>query len=373
MNALNIFHETANNLYACAEKWKKATGKKVVGYFCTYAPEELIYAAGALPYRIFGSKGNITLSDSHLQSYCCSFARACLEEALSGKIGFLDGTVFPHTCDTIQRLSDIWRLNAGFSFHIDVVLPVKLNTESAKAYNTDVFKKFKKDLEAALETEITDEKLRQSIRLYNNIRKALAEIYTMRSELPEIITGKDMHAIIQASMVMDRNHLFENLTTVLETLKGNKGSTKKSRKKRLVLAGGICSQPDIHTIIEDSGGAVVWDDLCTGTRYFSGKIDDTPDPVKAIADRYFERAVCPAKHVSNTYRGENIVRIAKERNAGGVIFLFYKFCDPHGFDYPYMKSYLDKEKIPSLLVEVENQLPADGTIRTRLETFVEMI
>ncbi len=374
MKTLTVFQETANDLYAYAETWKKDTGKKIIGYFCSYTPEELIHAAGALPFRIFGTRDNIIRADNHLQTYCCSFARGCLDEALSGNLGFLDGTVFPHTCDTIQRLSDIWRLNAGFSFHFDVVLPVKLNTDSAKKYNSDVFKKFRTDIENAFGIDISKEKLNQSIDLYNNIRKTLTEIYTIRSNTPEVISDRDMFAIIQSSMVMDRDHLLENLTFVLEELKRKDvPAATTGPKKRLVLTGGICSHPDIYTIIESLGGTVVWDDLCTGARYFSVEISKNPDPVSAIADRYFERAVCPAKHVSNTYRGKNIVNIAKEYRADGVVFLLLTFCDPHGFDYPYLKEFLDSNDIPNLLIETDNQIQTQGIIRTKLETFLEMI
>ncbi|OIP94121.1 MAG: hypothetical protein AUK26_00650 [Syntrophaceae bacterium CG2_30_58_14] len=93
----------------------------------------------------------------------------------------------------------------------------------------------------------------------------------------------------------------------------------------------------------------------------------------AIADRYLERVVCPAKHRGLTDRADYLVRLTRERQAQGVIFFLLKFCDPHAFDYPYLKEALDREGVPSLLLEVEDRLPADGQLRTRFEAFVEMI
>ena len=55
--------------------------------------------------------------------------------------------------------------------------------------------------------------------------------------------------------------------------------------------------------------------------------------------------------------------------ARGVVFVFLKFCDPHGFDYPYIKSMLDEAGIPSMLFEIEDRLPAEGQLRTRIEAF----
>ena len=132
MKKLTELKKVVSDPYAYIRKYKKKSGKKVVGYFCSYAPEELIWAAGALPVRMFGTNENIHLADTHLQSYCCSLVRGILEEALANRLDFLDGVVFPHTCDSFQRLSDIWRLNITGQFHIDVVLPVKLDTSSAK-------------------------------------------------------------------------------------------------------------------------------------------------------------------------------------------------------------------------------------------------
>ena len=370
MKAMEIFYEISRDPYAYARKWKNQTGKKAVGYFCSYTPEELISGPGALPLRIFGTREHITCADSHLQSYCCSLVRGGLEDALTGRLAFLDGTVFPHTCDSIQRLSDIWRLNAGFPFHIDVILPVKLDTESARTYLLDVFHKFRRELEQEL-GPISDEKLSETIRLYNNIRRLLEEIYLMRSANPAVISGRDVYAVVKSAMVMDRNDLYGALRKTVDALK--KESPAADNSKRIVLAGGVCNHPDIYSHLEKAGARVVWDELCTGTRYFEGMADESGDPVAALAQRYADRIVCPAKHCGADKRGRNLVDIVKNHQAQGVIFLILKFCDPHSFDYPYMKEYLDKKNIPSMLLELEEQLPAEGQLATRFESFIEML
>ena len=288
-------------------------------------------------------------------------------------MNFLDGTVFPHTCDTIQRLSDIWRLNAGFPLHFDVVLPSKLNSQSSFQYMVDILKKFKNDLEIALEIKITDEEIKESIHLYNQVRKGLHKLYLLRNENPEVMPGSQLYSILKSAMIMDRDEFQHLLVQVLNQLKNENEHIKTNQKKRIVLAGGVCNHPDIYSILEESGGVVVWDDLCTGTRYFNGAVDENIDPIEAIAKRYFERVICPTKHFNPTYRGTNLVRLAKEKKADGVIFLLLKFCDPHAFDYPYLKEYLDREGIPSMLLEVEQQTPASGQLKTRLEAFVEML
>jgi len=372
MASFDLFYEIINNPGQYATNWKKETGNKVIGYFCSYAPEEIITAAGALPYRILAGSGSISKADAHLQAYSCSLVRGALEDALNGRLDFLDGTVFPHTCDSIQRLSDIWRMNAGFKFHADVLVPAKLNTASAGDYMTSILDKFKKELEKLTGIEITGEKLKEAINIYNSIKKNLFRLYAIRRDAPGVIKSSDIHAVFKAAMVMDRRRLLEELERLTTDL-GEKDHTPDTAKKRIVLSGGLCSMPDIYKTIEKSGGVVVWDDFCTGSRYFEGEINTRGEPLKSIADRYMERVVCPAKHKSLFSRGEYLVNAIKENRADGVIFFLLKFCDPHAFDYPYMKEMLEKENIPSVLFEIEDQLPSEGQINTRCEAFMEML
>ncbi len=373
MSNLDAFYHALENPGRYIRQWKKETEKRAIGFFCSYAPEELIHAAGAQPVRIFGSGENMSRADSHIQAYCCSLVRGSLADALSGALDYLDGTVFPHTCDSIQRLSDIWRLNSPIKMHIDVILPVKLNTASSREYMNDVIKKFRRDLENKMGISISDEEIIKSSILYNRIRKALRELYKIKSMNPGAIRGRDLHTAVKAGMVMDRNVYADHLEEYIKELRSAMHGASSDRYKRVFLAGGICNIPDIYSSLEESGGAAVWDELCTGTRYFDGEIKITGDPVDAIAERYMERLICPVKYRSMNERSDSLVRQVREHDAGGVIFLILKYCDPHSFDYPDMKKRLDMEGIPSTLLELEDGRGIDGQIKTRIESFLEML
>ncbi len=370
---LKKFQAVSENHHAYAKAAKERTGKKILGFFCSYMPEELVHAAGAIPFRIFGTVGDIELADSHLQSYCCSLVRGGLEDALRGRLDFLDGTLFPHTCDSIQRLSDIWRLNAGFGIHIDAVMPVKLDTPSARQYMIDVMAGFRSDLEKALNIEITDKDIAGAIALYNRIRSGLLTLYRFRSEKPAVFPKSGVYHAMRAAMVMDREELAKDLDILLDSLEKAPAVTSDTGRKRVMLSGGICSHPDIYGIIQEAGGEVVWDDLCTGVRYAAGMIDTSGEPLAAVADRYIRRITCPAKHMSSTARGEHLAAEVRSQKIDGVVFLLLKFCDPHAFDYPYLKEYLDRQRIPSMLLEIEEQPPPEGQLRTRFETFIDML
>lgn len=368
---MQLFSDVLGNPGEHAAAWKERTGGKVVGHFCSYTPEEIITAAGALPFRILSSGGAVSKADAHLQAYSCSLVRGALEDAMTGKLDFLDGTVFPHTCDSMQRLSDIWRMNVADGFHLDVALPVKLNTESARAYMIEVLRRFRRELEAALDVDISDERLREAAGIHNRIRAGLSKLYEFRSKNPGAMASSDIHAVFKASMLMDRRLLVDALGQLVDGLDEKTG--RAAGKKRLVLTGGLCNMPDVCQVIEESGGTIVWDDFCTGTRYFEGRVDEDGDVVESIADRYLGRIICPAKHAGIRDRGEHLLRMARQFEADGVIFLLLKFCDPHAFDYPYMKDMLEKEGIPALLFEIEDQTSSEGQLRTRCEAFIEML
>ncbi|MDM8539030.1 2-hydroxyacyl-CoA dehydratase family protein, partial [Desulfobacterales bacterium HSG17] len=344
----------------------------IIGHLCSYTPEEIIHAAGFHPIRLFSSKSDIVLAENHLQAYCCSLVRGVLEDSLSGRLDFLDGTVFPHTCDSIQRLSDIWRMNKKYNFFADVVLPVKLNTKSSRTYMVDVLTKFKKEIETAAGKKITDEDLHASITTFNVIRKNLSEIYELQSKKPGIIKGSDLYALVKGSMILDRDEVASLLPVISAKLKKMKAPEKQG--KRIIISGSICDSPDIYTAIEEAGGVVVGDDLCTGQRWFEGEIDAKDEnPVNAIADRLMTRITCPAKHAGHVARGEHIVSLAKKKKADGVIFMLLKFCDPHAFDYPYLKEFLEKQNIKTILIEIDDQQQNAGQLSTRFETFMHMI
>lgn len=345
--------------------------KGVVGFVCSYVPEEIILAAGYTPMRLFGTKGVSGKAQRHLQTYACSLVRGILEEGLSHDGGQMAAVVFPDACDSIRRLSDIWRINVKGPAHLDLVLPVKLHTESAEAYTIDVLERFRKELALILNVEISDEDLIESVAVMNKIRIALAQLDGLRASGRLDLKGKDYYTVVQAAMVMDRHEFLHLIGELLgEVVK--KEPTHRGWAK-VFIVGGMCKIPEIYEAVEEAGGWIVGDDLCAGSRYFSTPCPTDMEPIRAIARRILTRPICPAKHRGIRDRMEHMVNRVKETGAQGVIFVTYKFCDPHAFDYPDLRKKLEEEGYPTLLLEIEDPLPSEGQIRTRCEAFMEMM
>jgi benzoyl-CoA reductase subunit C len=341
------------------------TQRPQMGYLCTYVPEEIVHAAGFSPVRIAPSTTPPTRADAHLQSYTCCLARSCLDQALAGKLNDLAGVVFAHTCDTLQGLADIWHESFPNLFVETVVGPVALNSPHAQKYLVAELRRFTAALEKHFAVRVTDDALRASIRLYNTRRRALSDFYARRAEFTAVEWFNAMNSALTTPPEEFRIQNSELRITQSEI--GNQQS-----KIRVVLVGATIDEPTLPQILDELGACIVADDFCNGARYFDTLVAEEGDPIEAIARRELTRVTCPCKHRALNYREERLLKIVKDNHADGVIFYHKKFCDPHAWDYPPLSAALDREKIPHLLLEVEQVAPI-GQTRVRVEAFLEML
>ncbi|MEZ5482628.1 MAG: 2-hydroxyacyl-CoA dehydratase family protein [Porticoccaceae bacterium] len=68
-----------------------------------------------------------------------------------------------------------------------------------------------------------------------------------------------------------------------------------------------------------------------------------------------------------------LVNSVKESGAHGVVTLMAKFCEPHMLYFPELRKGLERHKVPHLRLETEHEGIPYESIRTRVESFVEMI
>ena len=139
------------------------------------------------------------------------------------------------------------------------------------------------------------------------------------------------------------------------------------------VTGNMNHEPYWQALIEESGAQIVWDDLCSGARTFRLKAAEQGDPLDVLTDRYFSSCFCPTKYYGPWARQETLAREVKESGAKGVIFLLYKYCEPHFFDYPDLKAFFEAQGIPSLLLEVEDPSQSREQNKIRIQAFLEML
>jgi benzoyl-CoA reductase/2-hydroxyglutaryl-CoA dehydratase subunit BcrC/BadD/HgdB len=202
--------------------------------------------------------------------------------------------------------------------------------------------------------------LHTSIRLYNTRRRALADFYARRAEFTAVEWFNVMN---------------NALTAPPEEIKipNPKSQVPNSETAcRIVLLGATIDEPTLPQILDDLGARIVADDFCNGARYFDTLVAEEGAPVEAIARRELTRVACPCKHRALNYREQRLLKLVKDNRTDGVIFYHKKFCDPHAWDYPPLAAALEREKIPHLLLEVEQVAPA-GQTRVRVEAFLEIL
>lgn len=363
------FREIVKNRYQIMQDLHDK-GEKIIGWGCTYIVEEIVSAAGMLPIRVIGGKGETPLGDARLYSNICSFVRSCLDEALRDKYQFLQGFVTCNSCDPIRRLYDTWSYYIKTPYASIFSLPDQLTQETVEFFKKELIR-FREELEAISGRQITPESLIQAIDLYNQTRVLLHNLYGLRKGINPPISGAEVLDVVLAGMIIPRERYNRLLQGLLAELSKRKLDT--NAKVRLLLMGSELDDSQYVQLIEDSGGLVVMDDLCNGSRYFSGLVKKDGDPLDALARRYLERPPCPKMMYPSHSRVKYLQGLARDYAVEGVIYQTIKFCDNHSGIFTIIKHGFDEIGIPVLNLQREYVLSGTGQMKTRVQAFIESI
>jgi bzd-type benzoyl-CoA reductase N subunit len=349
-------------------EWK-SKGKKIIGWMCTYVPEEIIYASGMLPFRVFSDVKEIKEADAYLHTNTCSYVRSCFEMALQSEYEFLDGLVACASCDPMRRYFDTWNYYFNKPLNFILAPSPKITAQGIELYEKEI-RRWLKKIEEVEGIEVDDNSLSCSIRIYNKSRRLLGEIYEAKKGDNLTISGTETLEIVRHAARIPREIYNELLEEIVSEIKNS--PERHSGSVRILVSGSEIDQPDFIKLIEELGGIVVMDDLCTGNRYFWKEVDETVEPVKALATRYMSRPPC-ARIIPWTDRAKYIASLIKEFRIDAVILESLKFCPPYGFQKPLLKNQLESEGIPVLELEREHGDASIGQIKTRVEAFLEML
>ncbi len=347
-------------------------GKKIIGYFCSYVPKEVIHAAGFVPYRMRAvDSGGTTEGDKYFSAINCSFVRHCFHKAIKGDFNFLDGVVFSNGCDHSRRIYDNWRhADLKPDFRHMFVAPHIITHISLDRFKDEV-REFKRKLEEHFNVEITEEALRESIRLYNKKRALLADLYESRKQDIIPLRGSELLGIMLAITMMPVEDALSLLEDVKRELAGRQASGKDDI--RIYLASGCLEEIDHLELIEECGGAIVADNICFGARHMDMPVDETAAPIEGLAGRYLGHVSCPRMMNDFMRRMEFMHHAINDFSAEAVIAEKLKFCDIWGGEIYLIRQELKKRGVPLLALERELHIPAQGQIRTRLQALFEQI
>jgi benzoyl-CoA reductase subunit C len=364
------FKEWEKNRHEYAKEWKARTGGKVMGYFCTYVPEEILYAAGILPVRVLGSHEPQDVTEPHIFAMFCPFCRDCLAQGLKGRYDYLNGLMIAQSCLHIRQAFWSWQKHVGgLEYSKFFIMPHKVQSKDAPAFLRGELAELKKEIEEWTGREITDEALDNAIAVYNKNRELMRKLYELR-KLPEPpISGEEAMEITMAMQMVDKADHNKALEELLEQLPTR---PDKPSGTRLMIVGSEDDDLKFLNMVETSGGLFVIDDHCTGSRYFWNQVEPEEDRLMAIAKRYINRPPCPSKDWEERARIPHIVGLAKDWDVSGAIIMQQKFCDPHELDFVAIKKALEENGVPTLFLEFDVTVPI-GQFKIRSEAFLEMI
>jgi benzoyl-CoA reductase subunit C len=374
-----VFTEAATRLDIPAiQKWKEAGGK-VVGYTCSFLPVELFYAAGILPVRLRGINAtSMEIADAYYGPFVCSFPKALLQLAGSGRYAFLDGVVISNGCDTMRRLDDCWRKMGQdmpgtappWFYYVDV--PHKPDGH-ARDWYVDQIKKMMAAVEKQFHVTLTEAALRQAVKKQNEIRRLLWELEKLRQADDLKVTGAEAYAAIVAGTVMPRDNYAAQLADLIDDIRTRKADVAANRK-RLFLSGSVCDDFDLISLIEESDAVVAGENVCFGVRTEEDYVAETGDPVTALAARYLSGSVCPRMLGWYRERAAMHMQRIKHLKADGVILQNIRFCDLHGSENGLFERDLEKNGLPALRIEREyGPLVDRGRLKMRVDAFIEQL
>lgn len=356
-------------------------GQKVFGTFCTYVPDEVVVACNGIVTGLCGgSQFWVPDGEKYLPADMCPLIKASLGARMGRTCPFfriVDEIVGETTCDGKKKMYEI--LATDVPMHI-MELPQMKRPKDIDAF-ADEIALFGKNVEEVTGKQLTVENLAGAIRIINNRRRALQRVYETRKN-PDIIpiSGTDALLMMQIAFFDGPVRCAEmagKLADELEQRLADGVSVFPKGTKRILLTGTPLAIPNwkLHHIIETSGAAIVCEENCTGTKFFTNLVDESQTTLEgqfhALAERYMK--INCACFTPNTARIDEVLQLARDYQVDGVINTNLKFCTTFKTEAPALEKVLEDNGIPVLDIETDYTDNDAEQLRTRVEAFVEML
>ena len=354
--------------FSTVQRWR-ANGGKVVGHFQVYFPEEIVHAAGVLPFKLRGAPLEPLKADSHFGSYLCSILKTSLELVLSKHIE-LDMFVTHPICDAARNLAGVWGRNFPFPCQI-LYLPQNANSSHAREYLRGEYDRLKRCIEEIAGRSVTDDDLRNSLNVFNQNRALLRELYAIKRDTPWLLSMDEAYSLLCVGGMIPREEHNQMLRAVLPLIRER--SAKRQDKIRVVFEGGFCEQPPLD-LIRTIGRTcyVVDDDLLIGLRWILEDVPLDGDPLSQLAEAYLEKSsYSPVQHDLRKPKEAMLLRRVADSKAEAVIVTAAKMCEPGLEEQVAYTRSLDKERVPYFVSEFEENMSSFDHLEIQLETFVE--
>ncbi|MBN2040619.1 MAG: 2-hydroxyacyl-CoA dehydratase [Spirochaetes bacterium] len=353
--------------------------QKIIGYTAGgYFPEELALACNAIPVCFIQAGNNNILRDAG--AYVCRwfdpFWRSQIGYLTSGRdpyYNIADLIVVPITDNHVRVFSNTLGYYTPEKESFVFGVPHVKDKLALEYYHKGIIR-LRKKLEEFTGSEITDDKLRQSIALCNRERELFRKISLMRKSGSSSISSKDFIKLNHASFLADKEFMIE----ILEMYMQEAGETAPRTESgtALLFTGSTIARDDykVMDIIEESGGNIIIEEFAEGIRPYWNSVNTEGSLMKNLAESYFMDRVCAGWFRPGTERLNFLIRLAKDYNTDGLIWYHLMFRESYKVESHFFPDMLKKETgIPMFVLESEYDDMEKGPMRTRIETFLETI
>ena len=267
------FAEQRKNSFLGVKKLKEQ-GVPIVGAYCTYFPQEIAMAMGAATVGLC-STSDETIPDAErdLPKNLCPLIKSSYGFAKTEKCPFFyfsDVVVGETTCDGKKKM---YEYMSRFKDVFIMELPNTQRPEALQLWKGEIIR-FKEYLEEKFDVTITEEDIREAIRVNNAGRRSLKQLYEVMLNDPVPITGHDLFKVLYGSTFkFDRKAIPAEVDALVEKIKKEYAEGKMLEKKPRILITGCPvggATEKVIDAVENNGGVVVTFENCSisGTQPF---------------------------------------------------------------------------------------------------------
>lgn len=365
--ALDRFDRMVSNAidYAREEKQK---GRKIISMFCEFTPRELILAAGAIPViACGGSHRTAVAAERELPSNLCPLIKSSYGFAMEKAnplFEMSDLVVAETTCDGKKKMFEL--LGSFKPMHV-LELPQKPSGAEGFALWKVELAKLLDRLEALTGETVTEDRLREAIRLMNRERRLRREIARLAGR------GLSGREVLEAKSLI--SGVPEDLAAYEQIIFQARADRRDRTSRPAILMTGVPlphGAEKVMDIIEAAGAVVVGQESCTGFKPLFEDVSEAGDPLEAIARKYFH---LPCSCMTpNDGRLELLDAMIAEFKPRGVIDLVWQACLTYDVESVRVRRHLEQKHGLPVLKIVTDYSPSDSQqLRLRVEAFVAMI
>jgi benzoyl-CoA reductase/2-hydroxyglutaryl-CoA dehydratase subunit BcrC/BadD/HgdB len=360
---------------------EKTSGRKIIGSYCVFVPEEIVLAANATLVGLCAGADFVTEEvEKLLPRNTCALIKSTFGFKLGKVCPYLEATdmvVGENTCDGKKKAYETFSELVDNLYVMD--LPQMKSAQGRELLKSEYYR-FKTAVEQLTGVTVTAESLHAAIKTVNAKRAAIHRLSKLRQANPAPISGLDALLANQV-FCYDNPARFtasvEKICDELETRIAEGKGAFPEKTPRILVSGCPQAVPNwkLPLLVETSGAVIVGEESCIGERGTRNLTKDSGKTVEemmeAIVDRYYQ--VDCAIFTPNPDRLAHIQEMAAKYRADGVIHYGLQFCQPYLMESIGVEKALEERDIPTLRLETDYSMEDMGQLKTRIEAFIEQL